>query len=355
MLSRTGSVTRDSAVAPAPRRPSVRQPTVSTILLRPIVFALRTAHPGAMADFERATGLSAETVVDIDARIEADQLRIAWREAIRITGDPLLPLRLATALPPGTLGIVEYLVRFAPTVGEAIAIGLRYMNILGDVAQAELVDGETRDERVLRVIADSPVPHEACFAVVVGQARLLAGGLRPLAVDFTHHPGGDIAAYERFFGAPVRFGAPQTRLVLARASLDTPLATADPNLLPILLRHAEELLSRCPASPASTVEQVRRVLCSLLRTSEHDAQHVAARLGTTSRSLLRRLKDEGTTFQAVRDELRRELAHAYLGGGASIAEVSFLLGFSEASALFRAFKRWTGSTPLEAKRRTHGA
>jgi AraC-like DNA-binding protein len=355
VLSRTSSGVRFSGVASAAPRASARHSTVSTVLLRPIVFALRTAHPGAMDDFHAATGLSPETIADIDARIEADQLRIAWRQAIRITRDPLLPLRLATALPPGSLGIVEYLVRFAPTVGEAIALGLRYMNILGLVAQAELVEGSTHDERWLRVIADSPVPDEACLAVVVGQARMLAGEFRVLAVDFAHYPEGGIEAYERFFAAPVRFGAPVSQLVLSRASLDVPLATADPNLLPILLRQADALLAQCRTSASSTVEEVRGVLRNLLRTSEHDVQHVAARLGTTSRSLQRRLKDDGTTFQAVRDELRRELAHAYLAGGASIAEVSFLLGFAEASALFRAFKRWTGSTPLEAKRRVHHA
>jgi AraC-like DNA-binding protein len=355
VLSRTSREAKDCAVTHAPFGLSARRPTVSTLLLRPVVFALRTAHPGAIDEFYRVTGLTADAVADVDARIEAHQLRIAWREAIRITGDPLLPLRLATALPPGTLGIVEYVARCAPTVGEAISLGLRYLHILGEVVQAELVAGDTPDELCLQVIVDSPVPHEACVAVVVGQGRMLAGELRPLAVEFMHHPAGGIEAYERYFGAPVRFGAPVTRLVLSRATLDVPLATADPNLLPILLRHAEELLARCESSPASAVEDVRRVLCNLLRTTEHDVQHVAARLGTTARSLQRRLKIEDTTFQAVRDELRRELAHAYLKGGASIAEVSFLLGFSEASALFRAFKRWTGSTPLEAKRRAHEA
>lgn len=332
---------------------SMRPQTVSTLLLRPVVFALRTAHPNAMDELYSATGLSLETIADVDARIQPEQLRIAWREAIRITGDPLLPLRLATALPPGSLGIVEYVVRCAPTVGEAIALALRYLNILGESVHAELVDGGSPDELCLEVVVDSPVPHEACFAVVVGQARLLAGKFRPLAVELAHHPDGGIEAYERFFEAPVRFGAPITRLVLSRASLEVPLATADPNLLPILLRHAEELLARCGTSRSSLIADVRRVLCKLLRTSDHDVQHVAAQLATTPRSLQRRLKEEGTTFQAIRDELRRELAHSYLKGGASIAEVSFLLGFAEASALFRAFKRWTGSTPLEAKRRAH--
>jgi AraC-like DNA-binding protein len=69
----------------------------------------------------------------------------------------------------------------------------------------------------------------------------------------------------------------------------------------------------------------------------------------TGRSLQRRLKDEGTVFQSVRDEMRRDLADHYLGQGMSFAEISFLLGFSEPSAFFRAFKRWTGLTPLERR------
>ena len=349
MLSESSRETSDCAsdVAAARRR----APTVSTLLLRPVVFAVVSAHPTAITELYRATDLTPEIAADPDARIPAHQLRTAWREAIRITDDPLLPLHLATALPPGSLGIVEYLVRSAPTIGEAIRLALRYLHILGEVAQAELVAGDSPDELCLEVVDDSPVPHEAIFAVVVGQARTLAGKFRPLAVELRHQPAGSIEAYERYFAAPVRFGAPMTRLVLSRAALEAPLATADPNLLPILLRHAEELLARCDSSRPSTVDQVRRVLCKLLRSSEHDAEHVAAKLGTTARSLQRRLKEENTTFQIVRDELRRELALAYLGAGTSIAEVSFMLGFSEASALFRAFKRWTGSTPLEATRR----
>jgi AraC-like DNA-binding protein len=76
---------------------------------------------------------------------------------------------------------------------------------------------------------------------------------------------------------------------------------------------------------------------------------MAKRLGLTARSLQRRLQDEGTSFQALRDETRRSLADRYLGQGLSVAEISFLLGFSEPSAFFRAFKRWTGLTPVERR------
>jgi AraC-like DNA-binding protein len=96
-------------------------------------------------------------------------------------------------------------------------------------------------------------------------------------------------------------------------------------------------------------DQVRRALRSALTTDDAQLDGVARRLGMTPRSLQRRLKDEGTVFQTVRDEMRRELADQYLKKGMSLAEISFLLGFSEPSAFFRAFKRWTGLTPMERR------
>ena len=86
-----------------------------------------------------------------------------------------------------------------------------------------------------------------------------------------------------------------------------------------------------------------------LRADEGHIEHVAKQLGMTARNLQRRLKDDGTSFQTVREDVRRELAKRYLDDRLAISEISFLLGFSEPSAFFRAFKRWTGMTPIEAR------
>jgi AraC-like DNA-binding protein len=137
---------------------------------------------------------------------------------------------------------------------------------------------------------------------------------------------------------------------LPRAALDCALTSADPRLLAILTRAADDLARRTGDDP-SIAAQVARVLRDVLRDDAGNIDVVAKRLGMTSRSLQRRLKDEGTSFQAVRDTTRQELARRYLDAKLSIAEISFLLGFSEPSAFFRAFKRWTGLTPLEARAR----
>ncbi len=327
--------------------------SASVVLVRPLVRALERS-PGALAEFFAATDLTPEMLADTDARVSPAQLCVGWAVAIRLSGDPTLPLRIAEATPAGAFGIVEYVCRSAPTLRDALSQWCRYLRILDDAVEVGLVDDPPRGQASLRVITESEAPapaaHELCFALVARHARaMLDGDLRITEVAFTHHATAALAARHRaFFDAPVRFGAPRTELVLAHAVLDRPLLTADPNLLAILRPTAEESLAREPASPGIT-DQVRRAIRSALSQDEAQLEVVAKKLGLTPRSLQRRLKDEGTVFQALRDELRRDLADRYLGQGMSFAEISFLLGFSEPSAFFRAFKRWTGTTPLERR------
>jgi len=323
--------------------------TVSVVLVRPLVAAIGSAD---LAAFYGATDLTAEIVGDIDARITATQFCVAWAEAIRVTGDPALALSLATATPTGAFGIVEYLCRAAPTLGEALRQWVRYLNLLDDAVEVGLaVEADRASLFVVRESeAPAPASHELCWALVARYAKTLAQRpFRITAVELAHRATADVATYRAWFDAPVTFGADATRLVFPRAALESPLASSDPSLLAILARAADELAKQASTDPP-LVAQVRRALHEALRSDDAQVESIAKRLGLTTRSLQRRLKDEGTAFATVREEVRRELAQRYLHDGHSIAEISFLLGFSEPSAFFRAFKRWTGSTPLEAKR-----
>ena len=101
-------------------------------------------------------------------------------------------------------------------------------------------------------------------------------------------------------------------MVFEPAELDKPLRSSDPSLLAILRSTAEEALAREAVSLPLT-DQVRRALRGALRCDDAQLEAVAKRLGMTGRSLQRRLRDEGTVFQTLRDELRKDLADRYLG------------------------------------------
>jgi len=322
--------------------------TVSVLLLRPVLLAVGSARLDA---FWRATDLTAAIVGDDEARISAPQFCVAWAEALRLTEDRTLPLAIASATPPGAFGIVEYVCRSAPTLGDALRQWVRYLNLLDDAVEVGLtVEGDRAYLRVVRESeAPAPASHELCWALVARHAReLSAAPFRPSAVEFAHP--GEPAAYRAWFEAPVTFGADTTQLVMPASALDASLVSSDPALLTILTRAADELARRLP-DDATITAKVRRVLAEALRTDDAGVDSVAKKLGLTGRSLQRRLEEEGTTFAKLREHVRSELAQRYLKEGLAIAEISFLLGFSEPSAFFRAFKRWTGETPLAARRR----
>ena len=327
--------------------------TVSTLLVRPLALALASSPAGLQA-FYAACDVTPQRLADVDARITPTQLRLAWTEAVRLTGEPALALRIAAATPTGAFGIVEYLCRTAPTLGDALRQWVRYLNLLNDSVDVELLVQDDQHACV-RVVTDSddpsPMAHELCFAMLLAQARMLSTTpFRATCIEFTHRAPADVAPYRKWFDAPVKFGAPHTQLVLPRGALASTLVTADAALAAILGKHIEDVHHRAPAGPPLTA-QVRRILGTALRNDDAGVDSIARVLGLTSRSLQRRLKDEGSSFQILRDEIRRELADRYLEDDLSISEISFLLGFSEPSAFFRAFKRWTGLTPIE--HRTH--
>lgn len=173
----------------------------------------------------------------------------------------------------------------------------------------------------------------------------------PREVHFRHEaPAGDMLSYTGLFGCPVRFGARETVMVLDASILELPNHGADELLNTVLQRHASALLETIPESD-SVVEAVRAELRRSFVDGEPTMEGVAQALGLSPRTMQRRLREENTTFAEVLDEQRHQLAVRFLTDPRmGIAEVGFLLGFSDPSAFHRAFRRWTGQTPGDFRR-----
>ncbi|WP_158842937.1 AraC family transcriptional regulator [Saccharothrix deserti] len=170
----------------------------------------------------------------------------------------------------------------------------------------------------------------------------LIGRRIPLrGVDLAYPEPAHGAEYHLIFGAPLRFDAPATRLTFDARFLRMPVVQDEAALRRFLRNSPAELLSRRDYG-ADASSQVRRMLGSGVVGLEN----VAARLGVSAPTLRRKLAAEGTSFREVREQLLRDQAVASLvRGGESVEELALRLGFSEASAFHRAFKRWTGSSP----------
>jgi AraC-like DNA-binding protein len=190
-------------------------------------------------------------------------------------------------------------------------------------------------------------------AAVVGLRivqQLAGASWRPQRVVFGHPRPRDTAEHARIFDCPVSFGGDEhLRLEFDAGDLERPVPGADRSLLPIVEQHLDKLLERL--SGASLVQDVRTALAEMLCDGSPNLRAVAKRLGMSVRTLQRRLEEHDVVFRDLVQEVRRELAERYLAErDANLTEVAFLLGYSELSSFDRAFRRWTGSTPVARRR-----
>src|SRR5262245_50542607 len=173
----------------------------------------------------------------------------------------------------------------------------------------------------------------------------------PVAVHFAHAAPPATAEYSDYFGCPVQFSSGQNGMILPLELLDIPCKGSDPALLAVLDRYVIDRLARAP-SGTSQADRVRSAILNALKAGEPSASGIAHQLKMSVRTLHRQLAIEGTTYRAVLDHLRKEMATAHLANHRiAITEVAFLLGFSELSAFYRAFHRWNGCTPADFRRR----
>ena len=173
----------------------------------------------------------------------------------------------------------------------------------------------------------------------------------PIEVRFAYAAPKRLQEYRDHFRSRLVHDASVNQVVFAREDLSRPLASADTALAGMTQRRLEKMLGQLPREAESTALRVRRVLLGLLARGKATVQIVGRELGMSGRTLHRRLHDERTSFRRVLDEVRRDVAVALLDDQATaISEIAFILGYSEPAAFTRSFKRWTGETPLTARR-----
>lgn len=167
----------------------------------------------------------------------------------------------------------------------------------------------------------------------------------PIAVHFKREEN-DTSYLEQVFGCPVLTGQAHNAILLKPEQVDQPVISSDYKLLQLLVNFANEKLEQNKEVGNSFVREVKRCILNMVRPSFPTIEQVAAQFNMSVRSLQRKLKAEGQTFQDLVETLRQDAAKNYLRNeDLTIGEVGFLLGYAEPSAFVRAFKRWTGVAP----------
>jgi AraC-like DNA-binding protein len=302
-------------------------------------------------------GIGPDDLADIDGRLELARCEALASAVMRRVSERQI-LSVFSRLKAGDFGILDYVIRNSRTLGESLERLARYTHVNNSIADCVL----EMDAARARVSFVQPPTVSSTFvrlsatawlaSCVVIVRQLVGSDWAPVEALLPNpEPApADRDAYAALLRCPIRFGAPATVFVVPRAELGRVVEGADPALADLMEPHLERALADAAANSRAAVP-VRRALVAMLGGQEPTLERVAKRLGTTPRTLQRRLRDENTTFQDLLDSVRHELALVHVGKqAASIDEIAWLLGFSNGSAFHRAFKRWTGVTPGEFRR-----
>lgn len=310
-------------------------------------------------DALRHIGIDEETAYAPEIRVPLQTLFDLWSYAVEVTGNPAIGVLFsvysnpaATVSWPMPLSLLEHVGMATGSLEQAVSTQARFTRLLRDHAAGTLtVDGELTMFRLDLLPDEPPALVEHMFAVSVNLARRVAR--RELAIQevwFTHAAPQNITAHQAVFRAPIRFSAPVNAVLAPTAEFRRPLPQTAPGFRGRIVRHAEKLLADLPDSALFEASVCARIEAELPGGNTNSGA-VAEKLGVSGRTLHRRLRDEGTSYQELLDRVRLQLSVRHLSQGKAIAEVAGLVGFSQASTFHRAFKGWTGETPTAYQQR----
>lgn len=283
------------------------------------------------------------------------QLCEMYETAAELCGDPDFGLHLAGITGLEQFDVVGYAASASRDIGEALTRIVRYYRIWCDGAEIEFTASANGAEVKYRTLLDGPPfrqDAEFTLALVVNSIRKLTGNQwRPVAVKFRHDAPRELGEHLKVHQCRLEFGARENVVVCPKGTGQLPILSADPHLVRMVDRHAEDLLRAIPP-PDNLCALVRAAILRALPGGDPRLGAVARMIGLSARTLQRRLESAGVSYEAMLDSERRDLALSYLRQmQLSLGEVAYLLGFSEPSAFHRAFRRWMGVTPAEYRKR----
>jgi AraC-like DNA-binding protein len=226
----------------------------------------------------------------------------------------------------------------------------RYKRLTGPQEIRIVERGKECAVEFLWLLAEKPEPLmliDMCFAwaVAVG-GRGTGRRINPLRVELKR-PAGNRRLYESHFRCPVTFGARHNRLIFRAEDMNQPFLTYNPELLELIAPQLDAELKQQQADDGLK-PQVKTILKKLLAGHRPRLEDVARELGTSARTLQRRLLDEGMSFHALVEEARRELAkHYLLQSSLELNETAYLLGYEDPNSFILAFHKWEGASPGE--------
>ena len=301
----------------------------------------------------RKHGVPASKLYDPNARISDLLIHRIAIEVAEKTNDPFFGLKEEKYVLPSHIGPLGFAWLASTSLRSAFERLRRYIKVIHEKIQIEI--SEKSNALVISIYSDTPYVKtryrdDAQLAILARMCRFISGDeWNPMKVTITHSAPADTSYYFQLFRCPVEFNAEQNSLYIDKYDAERRLAGSNKQLAQL----NDHIVVRYLASQKKD-DIVNRVKASILENlgEGHVTElAIAQTLHMSARNLNRKLSAVNASFKALLLEIRTELASQYINDPTlTLTEISYQLGFSEISSFSRAYKRWTGQSPSEARK-----
>jgi AraC-like DNA-binding protein len=296
----------------------------------------------------RRAGLPQAFIHQARALLNTEELFALWRAVGEVSTDPSIGLLLGTETKTERFHPIGLAALSSENFGSAIDQMARYKQLTCPEEILQEKDGEEWSIQFRWLLADEvepPVLIECCFAWVLSTARVGTGTrISPVRVEFVQ-PRAHVKTIERHFGCPVVCGTPRNAIIFRATDANRPFVTRNAELLGILAPQFDAELKE-ENGDENFIERVRIAIQQRLTGRRPTTEDIADALHVSSRTLQRRLQDDGSSFQRVLEEARHQLARHYLNNSVlELNEAAYLLGYEDGNSFVRAFRTWEGVPP----------
>lgn len=295
-------------------------------------------------------GIRPELLSDPNARISTDRVDRLWELVAAVITDPCFTIKMAEFWHPSYIGALGYSWLASSTLRLALNRTVRYIHAVSERLNLEINDTPAGLKLSVDPEGSSfllPHHHDLVLAVLMRMCRFNYGEkLNATEVKLARPEPVCADKLRNYFGSEIQFDAEHTSITIARADADLELSSANKQ---IALMHDEMLMRYLVTiKKGDIVQQVQSIILNNLPDGLVSDKLVARELHLSERSMQRRLKEHKTTFRYLLDGVREMVAKQYIENPMNrMSDIAFLIGFSEQSAFSRAFKKWTGKSPVE--------
>jgi len=301
------------------------------------------------------TKLESNWLTREDTIITFPEYRRIITNALDVTKDSGLGLKLGRSINPAMFGIFGYALMSSKTLKDAANVFLKYQELPGQLTRISML----QDDSDMVILFDPLYPFEdglLCYAIeevlsttYYGIIFLVNKNISPMEICLSYPAPKHAGLYKEMFKCPVRFMASQNHIRLDARIFNLPVHTANPGIYEYSTRYCEEMLRGLKKSD-QFIDSVRNIILTSPGCFPK-AGEIAGNLAMSIRSLNRRLQERNTSYKKIVDEIRSDLSKRYLSNtNLSIDQISDLVGFSEATAFRKTFKRWTGRSAAQYRK-----